>query len=101
MELEGFSFTLPASEAAAVYLLVTAAGFPATSQGLKEYLLLTAGVTEANEEKVVQDESDLGREDLSDKIRKIVDLAERNPQVTEYALKKGSQLLGTLFKRFG
>lgn len=91
--LEAFSFTLPEDEAAAVYLLVTSAGFPATSQGVKDYLLHQAGVT------APPGEEEAPKEDLSGKVGKILEALERNPEVTEYAIKKGAHVLGSLFKR--
>lgn len=90
MNLEAFSFTCSQAEAAAIYLKVRAAGFEANSQGVKAFLL--ANPNEAQEESF--DDSD-----LSDKVGRILEFAERNPEVTQAVIKKGSDLLATLLKR--
>lgn len=98
--LEGFSFTTSEGEAAAIYFMLKAEGLEPNSQGVKEFLLRTAGVTPGGTDTgESEDEADEG--DLSDKVRRIIEVAERNPEVTQYAIKKGAQLLGTLLKRLG
>ncbi len=98
--LEGFSFTTTEGEAAAIYFMLKAEGLEPNSQGLKEFLLRTAGVNPGGSAEE-EDDEDLDEEDLSDKVRRIIEVAERNPEVTQYAIKKGAQLLGTLLKRLG
>jgi hypothetical protein len=94
--LEGFSFTTTEGEAAAIYLMLKSEGLEPTSQGVKDFLLRTAGVTSGETVEEDADESD-----LSEKVRRIIEVAEHNPEVTQYAIKKGAQLLGTLLKRLG
>lgn len=95
--LEGFSFTASEEEAAAIYLLLKEEGFEPTSKGLKAYLLRAACGEEHVEEEADQD----NRAELSESLRKILDAAEQNPEVVQYAIKKGAQALGTLLKRLG
>jgi hypothetical protein len=98
--LEGFSFTTTEGEAAAIYFMLKTEGLEPNSQGLKEFLLRTAGASPGGSAEEDGDE-DLNEEDLSEKVRRIIEVAERNPEVTQYAIKKGAQLLGTLLKRLG
>lgn len=97
--LEGFSFTTTEGEAAAIYFMLKAEGLEPNSQGVKEFLLRTAGASPGGSAFEADDETD--EEDLSEKVRRIIEVAERNPEVTQYAIKKGAQLLGTLLKRLG
>lgn len=92
MNLEAFSFTCTESEASAIYLRVKAAGFEANSQGVKAYLL----ADESAQGEAIEDE-DGG--DLSQKVGRILEFAERNPEVTQAVIKKGSEILTTLFKK--
>lgn len=97
--LESFSFTTQQSEAAAIYFMLKSEGLEPNSQGIKTYLLTAAGVlSDIDEEDDASDEASKP-EDLSETVKRILDAAERNPEVTEYALKKGAQLLGTFLKR--
>lgn len=98
--LEGFSFTTSEGEAAAIYFMLKAEGLEPNSQGVKDFLLRTAGVAPGG---TAEEESEEGADDgdLSEKVRHIIEVAERNPEVTQYAIKKGAQLLGTLLKRLG
>lgn len=96
--LEGFSFTTSEGEAAAIYCLISAEGFPPTIQGVKAYLLKQAGAAPGPDASEGSEPEENG-EDLSIKVSKILDVLERNPEVTEYALKKGAQVLGSLLKR--
>ena len=91
MNLEAFSFTCTESEAAAIYLRVKAAGFEANSQGVKAYLL----ASENGAGEFVEEDSG----DLSQKVGRILEFAERNPEVTQAVIKKGSDLLATLFRK--
>lgn len=91
MNLEAFSFTCTQAEAAAIYLKIRAAGFEANSQGVKAFLLAAPQYTE--EEAAFEDS------DLSDKVGRILEFAERNPEVAQAVIKKGSDLLATLLKR--
>jgi len=97
--LEGFSFTATEGEAAAIYLLLQEEGFEPNSKGLKAYLLHAAGAAPGgmDEDEPAEDE----RAELSESVRRILEAAERNPEVTQYAIKKGAQFLGTLLKRLG
>ncbi len=97
--LEGFSFTATDGEASAIYSLLKEAGFEPNSKGLKAYLMrLARGEGEASGPD--QEEPEDSQPELSESLRCILEAAERNPEVTDYAIKKGTQVLGTLFKRF-
>lgn len=95
--LEGFSFTVTESEAAAIYFTLKSEGFEPTSQGAKAFLLSAAGIASGGAPNDSGAEDEPG--DLSEKVRKIIEAVGRNPEVTDYAIKKGAQLLGTFFKR--
>lgn len=100
--LEGFSFTTTEGEAAAIYLMLKEEGLEPNAQGVKTFLLRAAGAIpvdneEAGDSQSVEDDT----EDLSDKVRRIIEAAQSNPEVTQYAIKKGAQFLGTLLKRLG
>lgn len=99
--LEGFSFTASEGEAAAIYLLLQEEGFEPNSKGLKAYLLRAAGAGPGGTDEDEVEDQDEDRAELSDSVRRILEAAERNPEVTQYALKKGAQFLGTLLKRLG
>jgi len=95
--LEAFSFTTTEAEGAALYLLVTDAGFEANSAGVKAYLLWKAGVHAGPQG--AGDEAEGGDEPLTENVRRILDALERNPEVTNLAIKKGAEIFGSLVKR--
>lgn len=97
LQLEGFTFTTTEAEAAAIYCLVSAEGFTPDSKGVKAFLLHKAGLGEAPEDAGAEAED--SPDDLSGKVGKILEVLERNPEVTEYAIKKGAQVLGSLLKK--
>lgn len=94
--LTGYSFTATPPEDAAICLLLKEAGFEPDSKGLKSFLLHSAGVAPGGDEG----EDDQGEDsDLSSALGRIIDAAKRNPEVTDYAIKKGAELFGSLLKR--
>ncbi len=95
--LTGYSFTANPSEDAAICLLLKEAGFEPDSRGLKSFLLHAAGVSPGGDEDHDDDQGEDG--DLSDALGRIIDAAKRNPEVTDYAIKKGTELFGSLLKR--
>lgn len=98
LALESFSFTLRAGEASLIYMMLKEEGFEASSQGLKEFLLKIAKGEEAeSEEEEAAPEASV----LSSSLKKIIEVAEQNPEVTQMAIKKGGQLLGSLLKKIG
>lgn len=97
--LESFSFTTTEAEGAALYLLVTDAGFEANSAGVKAYLLWKAGVHAGPQGAEDEAETEAGDEPLAENVRRILDALERNPEVTNLAIKKGAEIFGSLVKR--
>lgn len=95
--LTGYSFTANAAEDAAICMLLKEAGFEADSKGLKAYLLSVAGVAPGGDPDYEDDEGE--EPPLSRAIGAIIEMAERNPQVTQYAIKKGTEIFGSLLKR--
>ncbi len=96
--LTGYSFTANPSEDAAICLLLKEAGHEPDSKGLKAFLLQAAGVAPGGVDEDDQADQE-GQGDLSDAVRRILEAAERNPEVTDYAIKKGAELFGSLLKR--
>jgi hypothetical protein len=92
--LTGYSFTANPSEDAAICMVLKEAGFEPDSKGLKAFLLHAAGVAPGG------DEEDQGEDaDLSSALGRIIEAAARNPEVTDYAIKKGAEFFGSLLKR--
>jgi hypothetical protein len=101
--LEAFSFTLSAHHAESVYELISRHGFPKTCDGVKEFLLQTANRKAepytAPEQKpetesyTVEDEPELG-----EGLRKILEAVRRNPEVMDFAKKKGAVITRSLFR---
>jgi hypothetical protein len=98
LQLEGFTFTATEAEAAAIYCLVSAEGFTPDSKGVKAFLLHKAGVGETPEPPE-PDAQGSPEDDLSGKMGRILEVLERNPEVTDYAIKKGAQVIGSLLKK--
>lgn len=96
--LTGYSFTATPAEDAAICLLLKEAGFDADSKGLKAFLLSAAGVAPGGDYEEEEGEDDSSA-DLSKALKTILEAAARNPQVTQYAIKKGGDLFASLFKR--
>ncbi len=94
--LTGYSFTATAAEDAAICMFLKESGFEPDSKGLKAFLLRAAGVTPGGESEEEDDGEDA---DLSTALGRIIDAAKRNPEVTDYAIKKGTELFGSLLKR--
>ncbi len=96
--LTGYSFTANPAEDAAICLLLKDAGFEPDSKGLKAFLLQAAGVAPGGSDEEDDQPDD---PDLSDALGRIIEAAARNPEVTQYAIKKGTELFGSLLKRLG
>lgn len=93
--LTGYSFTATPPEDAAICMLLKESGFEPDSKGLKAFLLHAAGMAPGGDS-----EEDEGEDaDLSSALGRIIDAAKRNPEVTDYAIKKGAELFGSLLKR--
>lgn len=98
--LEGFSFTTTEGEAAAIYLMLKEEGLEPNAQGVKTFLLRAAGAI-PDDRGTADSEPEEDNEDLAEKLRRIIELGERNPEVTQYAIKKATQMLGGLFRKLG
>lgn len=92
--LTGYSFTANPAEDAAICMLLKVSGFEPDSKGLKSFLLHAAGASPESEEECEGEDAD-----LSSALGRIIDAAKRNPEVTDYAIKKGAELFGSLLKR--
>jgi hypothetical protein len=89
--IEGVSFSLSSLEAKAIFAMISMEGFPGNGQGVKAFL-----ISLALEEDKDENEEDEKEGELSEVVRKILEVAERNPHVTEQAIKKGGQILSSL-----
>jgi hypothetical protein len=90
-QLEGVTFTLLPLEAKAIFEMVASEGFLSNSQGIKAFLVSLAMEEEAEEENEGGD--------LSEAVKRILEVAEKNPEVTKQAIKKGTQILSTLMDK--
>lgn len=95
--LTGYTFTATPAEDAAICLLLKEAGFAPDSKGLKAFLLSAAGVAPGGEPEEEEGE-EVQETNLSAALRVIIEAAERNPEVTQLAIKKGGDLITSLFK---
>jgi hypothetical protein len=93
--LTGYSFTATPPEDAAICMLLKESGFEPDSKGLKAFLLHATGIAPGDD----SEEDEVEDADLSSALGRIIDAAKRNPEVTDYAIKKGAELFGSLLKR--